>query len=200
MKEIDLKVLNSKYIGFKVLEIIYDEHCDIHRKRKAKCLCECGIEFTARVDALKEKRGCRKCGCKHGGKQRILPNFKAALKAYYMSYYRNAKSRNLEFTLTNEEFDNIISKNCVYCGMSPQDQSYLSRSTKKYDKFYASGIDRLDNKLGYTVDNCVSCCTKCNMMKKTLGCDEFLQHINAIYEYQIFNVNNIIESNDERLL
>lgn len=193
MKQKDLEVINTKFIGFRVLEIFYDETKNIHRKRQAKCLCDCGKEFNYRVDLLSRKKGCRECGQKFGGQSRILNNFRAAKKAYFMSYFRNARKRNLNFSLTQEEFDNLISQNCYYCGMSPQDQSYLSKSTKKYAKFYASGIDRMDNNLGYTMDNCLPCCTKCNMMKKTMSCDEFLYHVSAIQEFQKYKVNNLIE-------
>lgn len=192
MKDSDLKVINSDYRGFKVIKVFYDEKCDARRKRKAICLCDCGVEFISRVDSLKNRIGCRKCGQKHGGKNRILPNFQAAKTAYFKSYEVNAKNRNLEFNISFDEFSDIISNKCYYCGMSPQDQSYLSKSTRKYGKFYASGIDRMCNEKGYTMDNIVPCCTKCNMMKKTLSCDEFTDHIQNIYEHLKYNVDNTI--------
>ena len=45
------------------------------------------------------------------------------------------------------------------------------------------GIDRVDNSLGYTLENSVSCCSKCNYMKKTLNVENFLLHIAKIYNY-----------------
>lgn len=196
MKENDQQILKNTYIGFKVIDVVRVKNKNIHLRRIAKCLCDCGKLFDCRTDFLDRKRGCTSCGHKYGGKNRILPAFEAAKRAYYTQYKGNAVSRSLEFSLSREQFDNIISKNCIYCGMSPQDQSYLSKSTKKYDKFYASGIDRLNNKLGYTLENCVPCCSKCNMMKKAMSCDEFLQHITSIFEYQKYNINNIIETNE----
>lgn len=196
MKEVDKKVIEKEYIGFKVLEVVYLENVDIHRKRQAKCICNCGTEFTVRVDQLKDRKGCRTCGQKYGGKQRILPNCEAAKKAYYATYKHNAKERNLPFELTLEQFDALTTQNCHYCGMSPQDQSYLSKSTKKHDvKYYASGIDRIYNDKGYVEGNVIPCCTKCNMMKKTLAYEEFLEHIEDIHEHMKNGYNNVFIKN-----
>jgi hypothetical protein len=192
MKEIDLKVISNKYIGFKVVDIIYDYDCDIHRKRKAECLCDCGEEFVCRVDALKDKRGCKKCGCKHGGKSRLLPNFEGAKHNYFKSYVHNAVVRKIQFNLSYEEFNSIIIQDCHYCGMSPQNQSYLCKSKEKYGKFFASGVDRVYNEKGYSLDNVVPCCTKCNMMKKTLPYEMFLEHVCDIYEHMKHGFNNTI--------
>lgn len=194
----DEEALKKSYNGFKLLEIFYDESFSLHRQRRAKCLCDCGKEFTTRVDGLSNKKGCKKCGQQRGGKNRILENFEAAKNKYYHSYFKNAKARNLEFSLTREEFDSLISKNCHYCGISPQDQSYLSKSTKKYDKFYANGIDRIKNENGYKIDNVITCCTKCNMMKKTLSYEEFLEHVFDIYlHFNTKDYNNIFLIEDD---
>ena len=36
----------------------------------------------------------------------------------------------------------------------------------------------------YNLDNCVPCCSKCNMMKNTLETKDFLDHIERIYTFQ----------------
>ena len=191
MRKTDDDFINRNFTGFKVLAIHRQEHNDPHWRKYAECKCDCGNIFISRTDALCNKKGCKQCGAAYGGKRRILDNFEAAKRNFYSAYKGNASSRNLEFSLSRDDFDNIISKKCTYCGMSPQDQSYLSKSTKKYDKFYASGIDRLDNSLGYTLDNCVPCCTKCNMMKKTMSYTEFREHVFDIYYHLQEGVDNI---------
>lgn len=179
----------KEYLYFSVSEIFIKISGKCKRKF-AKCICNCGTEFICREDSLNKRKGCKKCGCTYGGKKRVLDGFMAAKKTFYNSYLNNAIKRNLPFELSMEQFSKIISLNCYYCGMTPQDQSYLSKSTKKYGKFYASGIDRLDNNLGYNLDNCVPCCTTCNMMKKTMHVDKFLDHVLSIVEYQKHNVQN----------
>lgn len=74
----------------------------------------------------------------------------------YNIYKKNAKKRNLEFLLTKNQFYNLTAQPCCYCG----------------DLQGHNGIDRVDSSKGYTVDNCVSCCSRCNIMKMDLNKDE----------------------------
>ena len=46
---------------------------------------------------------------------------------------------------------------------------HLGNSTPKQ-----IGIDRVDNTLGYTSNNVVSCCTECNFMKRTMNYQTFI--------------------------
>lgn len=56
----------------------------------------------------------------------------------------------MDFELTKEQFYNLISQPCYYCG-------------DKEKEF--NGIDRIDSQKGYIIDNCVTCCEYCNKMK-----------------------------------
>jgi len=47
-----------------------------------------------------------------------------------------------------------------------------------------NGVDRVNNKIGYRVDNCVPCCSVCNIMKNTLGVADFLAHVQRIHQHQ----------------
>jgi len=66
------------------------------------------------------------------------------------AYRNSAKKRGHIFSLTREEFWKLIKGECFYCGES---------SNKR------NGIDRKDNAIGYVIENCVSACRRCNMMK-----------------------------------
>jgi hypothetical protein len=46
-----------------------------------------------------------------------------------------------------------------------------------------NGIDRVDNKKGYTEENCVSCCGLCNRMKMKMGLSDFAKHIQKIHNF-----------------
>ena len=48
----------------------------------------------------------------------------------------------------------------------------------------ANGIDRLNSIIGYTIENCVPCCEKCNLMKSNYSENEFLDHIERIRNFQ----------------
>ena len=47
-----------------------------------------------------------------------------------------------------------------------------------------NGIDRLDNSVGYTKENCVPCYKMCNYAKNKFTMEEFLIWINRVYHYQ----------------
>ena len=84
----------------------------------------------------------------------------------YTTIVNGAKVRNLEFNLTFEEFCKIIEPPCHYCGENQKPR----------------GIDRVDNKIGYTQKNSVSCCRTCNFMKNTMSLQEFIDQVRKIYE------------------
>eukprot|EP00971_Amphidinium_carterae_P233448 4633199-Amphidinium_carterae.1 len=71
--------------------------------------------------------------------------------------------------LSNEQFKEIVSKPCHYCGKE-------SDPPRHYN-----GLDRLDNSLRlYTAENVVSCCSTCNMAKGRFTEDVFLEHCRLI--------------------
>ena len=78
-------------------------------------------------------------------------------------YKHSAKIRNKDFTLTKKNVMEILSKNCFYCNGK------------------SGGIDRVDNGIGYTYANCVSCCSQCNYMKGRMNISDFLEKIKEIY-------------------
>lgn len=146
------------------------------------------IEYITRDSGKKTefrpyyKVKCVKCGHVHvklynktnwlsyTGCQKCLASFNDpklnSIKNYYKS---NAKSRGLSWELSDEQFLEIVTKKCNYCGHS---QDY-------------NGIDRLDSTKGYTIDNCVPCCSWCNTMKLDYSESEFLAHIIQIYNFQL---------------
>ena len=76
------------------------------------------------------------------------------LKPRYSATKRSANSRKIEFLLTLQEYEVLIEgKSCHYCsGKLPETRG---------------GLDRMNNSIGYTLDNCVPCCVECNRIK---GC------------------------------
>lgn len=80
-----------------------------------------------------------------------------------------ATSRGLDFNLSIEYFNTLINGLCEYCG---EGSGYI-------------GIDRIDNDKGYIEGNVCSCCTLCNMMKKTLTKNQFIDHVIKISNFQL---------------
>lgn len=94
-------------------------------------------------------------------------NKRLSLNVQYSRLFASAKDRKHEATILFEDFKEIVSRPCAYCG-----ENNLRR-----------GIDRIDNLIGYTKENSAPCCKICNYMKKTLSLQDFLSHINKIYIY-----------------
>lgn len=86
-----------------------------------------------------------KCGLKHH-------NYKRSFKGRYSTLKYEAKKRNLDVTITLEQYKQVIENNvCVYC-------EYPLNET-------SGGLDRLDSSKGYSIDNVAPCCKECNAMK-----------------------------------
>lgn len=85
---------------------------------------------------------------------------------YYKAYINSAIKRNYEFLLNFEEFSELVIKPCYYC------QYYKESET--------NGIDRVDNSKGYTKENTVPCCEKCNNMKNVYHPHFFIEKCRII--------------------
>lgn len=88
-------------------------------------------------------------------------------KGYYSSYKSGAIKRGHVFNLGLQEFVHLLANSCYYCG-----------------KAEAMGVDRLNNSVGYTKENSVSCCHFCNRMKWTHPESYFLEHITQIAKHR----------------
>ena len=90
----------------------------------------------------------------------------AKTKKKYKNYCKNLKTKKCE--LTECEFNELLSKNCHYCG-------------KESNKLNENGIDRIDsyNRV-YTTDNSVPCCKTCNKIKYRKSINEFLTQCSYI--------------------
>lgn len=87
----------------------------------------------------------------------------------YKDYRNGAKRRNLIFCLSNQDMKKFYNTKCFYCG----------------SEIIEIGIDRKNNSLGYTLDNCVPCCKICNRMKMTMNSDEFIKHCHKINKFSV---------------
>ena len=150
---------------------------------KWNCKCECGTEKVVAANTLREGNSFS-CGCamKDYGKERR--NLVSLENTIIRSYKNGAKSRSFQFSLTNEEIKALIYNNCFYCGDAPADKKHFySYKEGKDDDYFieTNGIDRIDNSIGYTKKNTVTCCKTCNQMKSNLSLDLFLNKINKIH-------------------
>lgn len=75
-----------------------------------------------------------------------------------------AKSRDISFLLTLEEFLTFWQKDCSYCG----------------DSIVTIGLDRIDSDGPYSLANVVPCCLTCNKAKSELTQEQFLNHCHKV--------------------
>lgn len=114
----------------------------------------------------------------------------------FNEYQQSAKKRGICWNLTLQEFIDIATKKCSYCGEEPTYQSRtIGNKTQIGD--IINGIDRVDSNKGYTITNCVSCCTHCNIMKMHYSETDFFNKIKQIYDYRIKQGLTTIENTIE---
>ena len=105
----------------------------------------------------------------------------------YRSAKTGAEKRGHNFNLTFDEYDNLIQKDCFYCGDHPRpmtEEQRKNRGNSKQPLFYYNGVDRIDSNKDYNLDNCVPCCPICNYMKHTLSQNDFYNQIVKIYNFR----------------
>lgn len=141
------------------------------------CLCDCGGSSTPSGGNLKAGKT-RSCGCgqRAPGRSRSHPGKPTWLSQLWQEYTNGAKRRGYGFDLTIDQVEIICKQNCFYCGSPPA----LREKSLVWGGMIVNGIDRKDNSQGYTVENCVPCCSICNVMKMALSAEVFVSHAKKI--------------------
>lgn len=130
--------------------------------------CKCTTEGCSNITyrdvnrSLKWSGYCRPCSNrKKLEKARLVPNPADGepYEALYNSLRKLCKEKNKDITLTYEDFRDIAEKHneCHYC---KSEVKFAIRNISKNGSRY--NLDRKDNSVGYTKDNCVPCCWRCN--------------------------------------
>lgn len=167
--------------------------------------CNCGKFKSIRQSCLRQ--GVTKsCGCLLNNfrknklpaittKRNSLPPGIAMFNNLYSNYkYRAENVLGIPFELTTDEFKELTSQNCFYCGCSPL---LKFKKKKNHNGFYPyNGVDRIINELGYIGENVVTCCEICNKAKRDMGFDDFVKWIKRISDYAL-SINFNFESKDE---
>jgi hypothetical protein len=136
------------------------------------CKCDCGKEKTYRASNLHSKTS-MSCGCSHKKKPFLW---------IYNKLLKRAELRNLKCDLNYEDFISFTTINeCYYCGSHIK---WAANPIRKVAYTQRYNIDRLNNNLGYTKNNCVVCCWECNCMKRNRSDIQFINHCNKIVQYR----------------
>ena len=131
---------------------------------------KCGKDFEMfKTRYGKESIKCTKCNinqAKQDDKRKDrVRNFKEEkrknIQGYFTDYVRAASKRGYEMNIDFETFSALVIAPCHYCG------HYTDQET--------NGIDRVDNLQGYSKENCVTACWKCNRIKHAYHKEFFLE-------------------------
>lgn len=154
--------------------IIKVNHYNRKQEPMWNCICDCGNRGVYSTRSLAQRRS---CGCLKVNHLRVLAKtqkltdsereFNRLLSRYKCS----ARKRGYGWYLTDADVKEITSSNCAYCGSPPQ-------KTKR--EGVVNGIDREDNDIGYTYENCKPCCRVCNWMKGAMPMKVFAGYVNRI--------------------
>jgi hypothetical protein len=115
-----------------------------------------------------KERVCKQCRCKFTSN--LLRNTCAHChgkqpKTRFIHAKYLAKQRNIIWSLTIDQYINLIKLDCYYC------DGFFEKVE------YNVGLDRLNNAMGYEIDNVVSCCYVCNTTRNNNWTPEETRHI-----------------------
>jgi hypothetical protein len=191
-----IKDLNGKSFGrWRVLSFAGTLGGDANKTKHAywNCVCECGAAQAVRGTKLAKGLSVQCSACNLGkskssrastwdAKRSSNVPGEAAFRTILMNYIKNANHKGIPFELEDAHVHSLLSGNCHYCGIGP---SALRVSRNGLDTMMHNGIDRVDNSLGYSRDNVVTCCRTCNFAKRDMSTDEFLSWVFRIYRHSV---------------
>lgn len=161
-----------------LLEAIEDTGRRQDRKAIWRCRCEFGAEVEVRSTSLRTG-GVRSCGNHRGedlGRQRL-----GMVLAVYKS---SAKKRGLVWALSDQEFIDLVSQPCFYCGKPANVPAGATLDSLAEP----NGIDRWDNDRGYEPGaQTVACCASCNQARGAQTPEGFVARCLAI-SYRFANL------------
>jgi len=110
----------------------------------------------------------------------------AAFNQVLAVYKKGARGKGCAWKLAKEEFRSLIYGDCHYCGTPPSRMHRPRRASgNKAPGIVVNGVDRVDNEIGYTIDNCVSCCYQCNISKRSRSKEDFLDWVARVYRHSL---------------
>jgi hypothetical protein len=173
--------MTDKKQGDRVHQSVYTGVRDFGEGKVYHFMCDCGNEFTIKHTSKLKNGGkfrCRDCYVLRDSES-YSPEwgYRLALKRIKNDAARAGR----EFAITLDEFMIISQKNCYYCKLPPSNKlTYVSNAGNFTREFIYSGMDRVDNEIGYIPTNVVPCCIICNRAKNNMSFGEFIAWIDRL--------------------
>lgn len=145
------------------------------KKRCPKCsrvkLRKSFNKDSTRYDGLQTYcRNCQKAinklRARTDGRKRTQDRYDTGKGRFTSAKWRALKQRRITWTISKKEYDKLLGQKCFYCG------GKLSKS--------GVGLDRIDNKKGYTINNVVPCCGLCNSTRSNRFTVEQMKQIGKL--------------------
>lgn len=152
--------------------------------------CSCGTERYVLYKNYAQGKSLS-CGCYRlelarntRGNNRLPPG-ESARNQLLLIYKRGAAKKGRVFELSREQFLQLTSSNCHYCGHPPHQILNRSKYTGKGNGAYIyNGIDRKDSAVGYTQENSLPCCRMCNYAKSDMCYDDYIRWMEHLIEFR----------------
>lgn len=198
MKKYDIKPrdISKDIIGNRYGKLIVIEELGDRRTKSGKryvkflCRCECGRFKTCLKHRLMDGRN-TSCGCSSGKPSEENGNWNGYQKitgTYWGSLKRGAKNRGFPFDISIEEAWDIYIKQNKTCALTgeyitmPAFTKNERKITKDRKKNFAS-LDRIDNSLGYSAQNCQWVTRELNMLKGAMDNEHFIKICRSVCNY-----------------
>ena len=143
--------------------LINCEHCS---KSFEKSIYQ-SSRFCSRDCYMSYRKECKKKTYAQYQAQEIIHG--RSLKEHkYHIYKTRAIAREISFEISFDQFLELWQKACIYCRSAIE----------------TIGVDRVDNTLGYIPGNIAPCCTTCNLMKRGMNAQAFIDHCKRVDNHQ----------------
>jgi len=141
----------------------------------------CGSVTDKRLQTIEMAQS---CGCMQskrdrrvvGSGRRSAEGTRVEINNLISIYKSNARKRGVFFDLTYTQFETLVDGECYFCG----DTGGNTLRKRGYNVYSYTGIDRVDNSVGYLPSNCVSCCSWCNRAKNNGALANFVDKCKKI--------------------
>jgi hypothetical protein len=149
-----------------------------------KCECECGNTKIVHSQCLRKgnKSNVQSCGCllhKRGSAASNWRGYGELPAAKWYSINKNAKTRNLEFSISIKDAYDIFVKQDRKCALTGEELTMDNKDTIKK----VASLDRIDSSKGYIKGNVQWINKHINFMKASLNELEFIKICMTVSDY-----------------
>lgn len=156
---------------FNRLTCVRFDHVGKHYRSYFLFRCSCGNTKVI-LGSLVKSGNTKSCGClKDEQRRKRISDYHSEITAIILGYKRHAERREFKWLLSRKQVEDIIKRNCYYCGTVPSNKKKTKNSIG--GGLIYSGIDRLDSNKDYSPDNVVPCCKICNYAKSNMNIGDF---------------------------